>query len=331
MNMSDGPKLEHRRILVTGGAGFIGSNLVERLLAQDNEVVVLDNFSTGKRENVAPFAGDARFTLLEGDIRDAARCRQAMAGVEFVLHYAALGSVPGSIADPVLAADVNITGTVQVLQAAREAKVRRVVYAASSATYGDARRLPQVEEEIGRPLSPYAVTKFADELFAGNFAELFGLESVGLRFFNVFGPRQDPGGAYAAVIPLFAQALIAHRAPTINGDGSFSRDYTYVENVIEANQRAALAEGEAVNQVYNIACGTATTLTELFETLRRLLAELEPEIAGIEAVYGPEREGDIPHSVADISKARRLLGYAPRFGVREGLAAAARWYYEHLR
>ena len=325
------PILSGTRVLVTGGAGFIGSNLAERLLAQDNEVVVLDNFSTGKRENVAPFLDHPRFTLIEGDIRSMETCRKAVDGARYVLHHAALGSVPLSIDDPALAADVNITGTVNVFCAAHKAGVERVVYAASSATYGDSKTLPQVEHDIGTPLSPYAITKYVNELFAQNFAALYGLSSVGLRYFNIFGPRQDPHGAYAAVLPLFAKALVSHAAPTINGDGSFSRDYTYIENVIQANQRAALATGPAANQVYNIACGAATSLTELFTDLRSLLARFDPAIADIQAVYGPERVGDIPHSVADITKARTLLGYAPTHGVPEGLLAAARWYFDHLR
>lgn len=325
------PILTGSRILITGGAGFIGCNLVERMLEQDNEVVVLDNFSTGKRENIAPFLDNPRFTLLEGDIRDAAMCERATDGVQYVLHHAALSSVPYSIKFPELVADANITGTVNVLLAAHKARVRRVVYAASSATYGDSPTLPKVETDIGKPLSPYAITKYVNELFAQNFADLFGLESVGLRYFNVFGPHQDPFGAYAAVIPLFAQALIAHQPPVINGDGSSSRDYTYIENVIQANQLAALATGPAVNEVYNIACGAATTLSDLFGQLRHHLSAFDPAIADIDARHGPNRPGDIPHSVADISKARRLLGYAPSHSLSTGLSACIRWYYTHLR
>ncbi len=326
------PQVRNRRILVTGGAGFIGSNLVERLLALDNEVVVLDNFSTGKMENLAPFAGNRAFRLITGDIRDPGVCREAVTGVDDVLHEAALGSVPRSIEDPATTVAVNILGFVNMLCAAREAKVRRFVYAASSSTYGDNRMLPAVEERIGRPLSPYAITKYADELFAANFHELYGIDTVGLRYFNVFGRRQDPDGAYAAVIPKFAASLLRHRSPVINGDGSFSRDFTYVDNVIEANLRALQAEEPAaLNQVYNVAFGECTTLNELFFQLRGNLAAFDPEIARIEPVYGPARCGDIPHSLACIDKAKTRLGYAPAFSVKAGLKQAAEWYFNHLK
>ena len=324
-------KLEHRRILITGGAGFIGSNLAERLLAQDNEIVVLDNFLTGKPENVAPFQGNPRFRLIVGDIRDMATCRKAADGMDLVLHEAAVGSVPRSIQDPTLTTDVNVSGFVNMLFAAKECGVKRFVYAASSSTYGDSVKLPKVEDEIGKPLSPYAITKYVNELFAENFAGLYGIETVGLRYFNVFGRRQDPSGAYAAVIPVFAKKLIAHEKPVINGDGSYSRDFTYVDNVIQANELAATTEeAEALNQVYNVACGESITLNELFDAIRAELAAFDPAIRDVEAVHGPFRKGDIPHSLASIEKASRLLGYRPEFSVKEGLKAAAKWYYDHL-
>ena len=321
--------VEHSRILVTGGAGFIGSNLVEALLAQGNEVVVLDNFSTGKRGNLAPFAANRAFTLIEDDIRNLAACRKAAAGADYVLHEAALGSVPRSIENPAAATEVNVSGFVNILFAAQEAGVKRVVYASSSSVYGDDPSLPKVEDKTGRPLSPYAVTKYADELFAENFSRVYGIEAIGLRYFNVYGRRQDPEGAYAAVIPRFATGLIRHERPVINGDGSNSRDFTYVDDVVQANQLALLAAlPEAVNTVYNIACGECTTLNELFESLRENLAGFDPEIAKIEPQYGPPRAGDIPHSLADIGKAMRLLGYRPGFCVKTGLEKAAGWYFD---
>lgn len=324
--------MEHSRVLVTGGAGFIGSNLVEALLAQENEVVVLDNFSTGKRENLAPFAANHAFTLIEDDIRNLAACRKAVAGVEYVFHEAALGSVPRSIEDPAATTEVNVSGFVNVLFAAHQAGVKRVVYASSSSVYGDDPNLPKVEERTGVPLSPYAVSKYADELFAENFSRVYGVEAVGLRYFNVYGRRQDPKGAYAAVIPRFAASLIRHERPVINGDGSNSRDFTYVEDVVQANQLALLAGSpEAINTVYNIAGGERTTLNELFEALREHFGKFDQEIAMVEPQYGPPRAGDIPHSLADIGKARTLLAYRPRFSVREGLKNAAAWYFDHLQ
>ncbi|MDD3118298.1 MAG: SDR family oxidoreductase [Victivallales bacterium] len=319
------------RILVTGGAGLIGSNLVEVLLAQNNEVVVLDNFMTGKRENLAPFADNPAFTLIEGDIRDMAICRKAVAGMDYVLHEAALGSVPRSIKDPMTSTEVNISGFVNMLFAAQEAKVKRFVYAASSSTYGDSKSLPKVEDKIGKPLSPYAITKYVDELFAENFSRTYGIETIGLRYFNVFGRRQDPYGAYAAVIPKFVMSLMKHESPLINGDGNYSRDFTYVDNVIQANQLALLADKpEAINTVYNVAFGERTTLNELFEYLRSNLAKLDPEIGKIEAQHGSNRQGDIPHSLACIDKARTLLGYEPLFDIKRGLEQATRWYFDNL-
>ena len=324
-------RVENSRILVTGGAGFIGSNLVEYFLARDNEVVALDNFMTGKRENLVPFAENPAFTLIEGDIRDMTMCRKAVDGIDYVLHEAALGSVPRSIKDPMTSTEVNISGFVNMLFAAQAARVKRFVYAASSSTYGDSKALPKVEDKIGKPLSPYAITKYVDELFAENFSKIYGIETIGLRYFNVFGRRQDPYGAYAAVIPKFVISLMKHESPVINGDGNYSRDFTYIDNVIQANQLALLADRpEAVNQVYNVAFGERTTLSELFAYLRENLAAFDPEIAKVEPQFGPNRSGDIPHSLACIDKAKNLLGYNPQFSVRQGLKEATQWYWENL-
>ncbi len=323
--------VENKKILVTGGAGFIGSNLVEALLERDNEVTVLDNFATGKRENLTPFFENKKFRLIEGDIRDMETCREAVAGQDFVLHEAALGSVPRSIKNPMDSVSTNITGFVNMLFAAHEAGVKRFVYAASSSTYGDSEVLPKVEHRIGKPLSPYAITKYVDELFAENFHKIYGVDTIGLRYFNVFGRRQNPFGAYAAVIPKFVMSLMKHESPVINGDGTNSRDFTYIDNVIQANLRALAVENpEAVNQVYNVAFGERTTLNELFSYLRENLAEYDPEIAKIEPEYGPVRAGDIPHSLASIEKAANLLGYKPEYSVKKGLKEAAKWYFENL-
>ena len=320
------------RVLVTGGAGFIGSNLIDALLDQGNEVVCLDNFLTGKRENIAHHDSNPKFTLIEGDIRDLACCRRACDGADYVLHQAAVGSVPRSIEDPILSTEINVMGFLNILVASRDAGVKRFVYAASSSTYGDSTALPKVEDRIGKPLSPYAITKYVDELYAGNFSELYGMETIGLRYFNVFGPRQDPFGAYAAVIPKFVIALLQHESPVINGDGAFSRDFTYVDNIVQINQLAALTEDPAaINTVYNAACGGRTNLTELVGALKQHLGEFDPKVRDIEPVYGPSRAGDIPHSQASIDKATALLGYAPQYDFSQGVAAAARWYYENLR
>ena len=324
-------KLTGKNILVTGGAGFIGSNLVDSLLTDGNRVSVLDNFSTGKMENIQHNIGRSDFELITGDIRDYETCKKATAGKDVVFHEAALGSVPRSIKDPMTSTAVNVVGFVNMLFAAHENVVKRFVYAASSSTYGDSKTLPKVEDKIGKPLSPYAITKYVDELFAGNFHDLYGIDVVGLRYFNVFGQRQDPDGAYAAVIPKFALALIGHNPPTINGDGSYSRDFTYIENVIQANKLAALADNPAaLNTVYNVAFGERTTLNELYGFLRAALGKHDAEIFKLEAKYGPNRAGDIPHSLADITKARTLLGYEPKFSVRQGLLEAAKWYFEYL-
>ena len=325
-------KIENSKVLVTGGAGFIGSNLIEVLLEQDNKVVCLDNFMTGKRENIDAFSGNSDFSLIDGDIRDLATCRKACEGVDYVLHQAALGSVPRSIEDPMTSAEVNISGFVNMLFAAQEAKVRRFVYAASSSTYGDSEVLPKLEDEIGKPLSPYAITKYVNELYAENFYRIYGIESVGLRYFNVFGKRQDPEGDYAAVIPKFVGSMIKHESPVINGDGSYSRDFTYIDNVVQANQLAAMVtDPKAVNTVYNIAYGECTTLTELYTELQKNLKRFDPEIANINPAYGPARAGDIPHSLACIDKARELLGYDPQYDLDKGLREATEWYFNNLK
>lgn len=325
-------RLTGLNILVTGGAGFIGSNLVDSLLNDGNSVTVLDNFATGKMENIQHNIGRDDFELITGDIRDYETCKKATSGKDLVFHEAALGSVPRSIADPMTSTAVNVTGFVNVLFAAHENGVKRFVYAASSSTYGDSKTLPKVEDKIGKPLSPYAITKYVDELFAENFHNLYGIDVVGLRYFNVFGRRQDPNGAYAAVIPKFALALMAHQPPTINGDGSYSRDFTYIENVIQANKLAGgTTNPEALNTVYNVAFGERTTLNELYYCLREELGKLDARIGELEAVYGPNRAGDIPHSLADIGKARSLLGYDPQYSVKAGLKEAAEWYFSYLR
>jgi UDP-N-acetylglucosamine 4-epimerase len=324
-------KLSSSKVLVTGGAGFIGSNLVEALLNQNNKVVCLDNFSTGKRENVAPYMNHPDFTLIEGDIRDLDDCKKAAAGMEFILHQAALGSVPRSINDPITTNNVNIGGFVNMLVVARDAGIKRFVYAASSSTYGDHPALPKVEENIGKPLSPYAVTKYVNELYASVFADLYGMEIIGLRYFNVFGKRQDPDGAYAAVIPKFIKSLIDGIPPVINGDGKHTRDFTYIENVVQVNQLALLTQNhEALNSVYNVAFGENASLNELYSQLTGLLSEYNPAIANIQPVYGLPRKGDVLHSLASIEKARRLLGYNPEYSLKDGLQEAIQWYYEYL-
>lgn len=323
--------IRNTRILVTGGAGFIGSNLVEALLQQENQVVCLDNFATGKRKNIEVFSGESNFTFIEGDIRNQEDCRKAVEGVSIVLHQAALGSVPRSVKDPVTTNSVNIDGFLNMMVAARDEGVKRFVYASSSSVYGDHPGLPKLEEETGNLLSPYAVTKKVNELYAGVFAGLYGMETVGLRYFNVFGKRQDPEGQYAAVIPRFIKSLIAHQSPEIYGDGTQSRDFTFVENVVHANQAAALAPSEALGKSYNIAFGERITLVELFYLLRDNLSEFDPAITGIEPVFVSERPGDIKHSLANIEKAKTLLHYDPKVSVREGLQKAITWYWENLK
>ena len=320
-------------VLVTGGAGFIGSNLCEYLLAHNYRVVCLDNFSTGKIENLLPLLEHYpdSFQLIVGDIRNLADCQKAVEGVDYVLHEAALGSVPRSIKDPATTNAVNISGFLNVLIAARDAKVKRFIYAASSSTYGDSKSLPKVEDVIGKPLSPYAITKYVNELYADVFARTYGMECIGLRYFNVFGRRQDPFGAYAAVIPLFVKKLMAHEGPVINGDGEYSRDFTYIDNVIQMNMLAMTTTNpEAINQVYNTAYGERTTLNQLVGYLKEYLSEYDPKIADVEVLHGPNRLGDIPHSLACINKAQKLLGYHPEFNMRDGLKETVKWYWENL-
>ncbi len=323
--------IENKKVLVTGGAGFIGSNIIETLLEQNNNVICLDNFSTGKRENIEGFINNSKFTLIEGDIRNYEDCQKAVKGVDFVLHQAALGSVPRSINDPITTTDVNIGGFVKMLFASKEAGVKRFVYAASSSTYGDHPDLPKVEDKIGNPLSPYAITKYVDELYAKNFADIYGIETIGLRYFNVFGKRQDPHGAYAAVIPLFIKQLMEHEAPVINGDGTHSRDFTYIKNVVQANQLAALTQNkEAINQVYNVAFGENNNLNQLTDLLKEYLSEFDNKITSVEAIYGSERAGDVKHSLASIKKAETLLAYNPKYSLQQGLKEAIKWYWENL-
>lgn len=321
-----------KNILVTGGAGFIGSNLVEELLRLGDIVTVLDNFATGKRENIQPFLSNPNFTLIEGDIRDLETCKLAVKNQDYVFHEAALGSVPRSINDPITSNDVNVSGFLNMLVASRDEKIKRFVYAASSSTYGDSKALPKLEDNIGKPLSPYAITKYVNELYADVFSKTYGMECIGLRYFNVFGRRQDPNGAYAAVIPLFVKTFIAHQSPIINGDGEFSRDFTYIDNVVQMNLRALeTSNPDAINQVYNTAFGERTTLNQLIEYLKEYLSDFDKEIANIEVIHGPNRAGDIPHSLANVDKAKRLLGYDPKYSMRAGLKEAVKWYWENLR
>ena len=324
-----------KNVLVTGGAGFIGSNLCEHLLNNGYTVRCLDNFATGHPENIFPLLEKFpdTFSLQVGDIRNIDDCRKAVEGMDYVMHEAALGSVPRSIKDPATTNAVNISGFLNMIIASREAGIKRFIFAASSSTYGDSASLPKVEDVIGKPLSPYAITKFVDELYADVFARTYGdFEYIGLRYFNVFGRRQDPNGAYAAVIPLFVKKFMKHEAPNINGDGEYSRDFTYIDNVIEMNMRAMTTTNpEAVNQIYNTAFGERTTLNQLVTYLKDFLSAFDPEIANIEPTHGPNRAGDIPHSLASIDKARRLLGYDPQFSMRQGLQAAVKWYWDNLK
>lgn len=323
-----------RKVLVTGGAGFIGSNLCEHLLKSDCSVVCLDNFATGKFENIEFLLREYRdrFTLLVGDIRKPEDCAKAVEGVEYVFHEAALGSVPRSINDPQTTNEVNISGFLNMLVASRDAGVKRFMYAASSSTYGDSTTLPKVEDVIGRPLSPYAITKYVNELYADVFAKTYGMECIGFRYFNVFGRKQSPDGAYAAVIPKFVQQLMRHEPLLINGDGEYSRDFTYIDNVIQINILGMEATSpEALNTVYNTAFGTNTTLNQLVGYLKKYLSEFDAEIANVEVVHGPTRRGDIPHSLAAIDKARNLLGYNPQYDIEHGLEEAVKWYWEKLK
>ena len=321
-----------KRILITGGAGFIGSNLCDYFINKGYKVVCLDNFATGHRKNIQHHSDNENFTLIEGDIRNLADCQKAVEGADYVLHQAALGSVPRSIKDPATSNDVNVGGFLNMLIAARDAGIKRFVYAASSSTYGDSEALPKVEDKIGRPLSPYAITKYVNELYADVFSKTYGIETIGLRYFNVFGRRQDPNGAYAAVIPKFVMQFMKHESPVINGDGNYSRDFTYIDNVIHMNELAMTTTNpEAVNTVYNTAFGDRTTLNDLVKYLKHYLSNFDPAIAGVEVEHGPTRAGDIPHSLASIDKAKQLLGYNPLFSLSQGLEQAVSWYWENLK
>lgn len=320
------------RILITGGAGFIGSNLCEYFLSKGNQVICLDNFATGHRYNIEHLLINENFVLIEGDIRNIDDCLKATEKADYVLHQAALGSVPRSINDPKTTNEVNITGFLNMLIASRDNKVKRFIYAASSSTYGDSESLPKVEDIIGKPLSPYAVTKYVNELYADIFSKTYEIETIGLRYFNVFGRKQDPNGAYAAVIPKFVMQLMKKESPIINGDGNYSRDFTYIDNVIQMNEIAMLTQNrDAINTVYNTAYGDRTTLNEMVFYLKKYLSEFDSSIANVEVIYGPNRVGDIPHSLANIDKAKKLLSYAPKYSFKEGLKEAVNWYWENLK
>jgi UDP-N-acetylglucosamine 4-epimerase len=325
-------KLEVKSILITGGAGFIGSNLCEYFLSKGQKVTCLDNFATGHRHNLKDFMDNPNFSLIEGDIRNLSDCQKAVQDVDYVLHQAALGSVPRSIKDPITTNDVNVSGFLNMLVASRDAKIKRFVYAASSSTYGDSQGLPKVEDVIGKPLSPYAITKYVNELYADIFSRTYGLETIGLRYFNVFGRKQDPKGAYAAVIPKFVMQLMQLESPLINGDGNYSRDFTYIDNVIQMNELAMTTQNpEAVNTVFNTAYGDRNTLNDLVGYLKEFLSAYDPKIANVAIEYGPNRAGDIPHSLASIDKAKTMMGYDPQFSLQEGLKEAIDWYWGNLK
>jgi UDP-N-acetylglucosamine/UDP-N-acetylgalactosamine 4-epimerase len=349
-------KLTNSKLLITGGAGFIGSNLIEHFLKQNNEVVCLDNLSTGHKKNITPFLENKNFQFIEGDIRELDTCKKATAGCDYVFHQAALGSVPRSIKDPATTNAVNIDGFLNMLIAAKDENIKRFIYAASSSTYGDSKELPKREERIGRPLSPYAITKVVNEYFAKVYSELYGLETIGLRYFNVFGKNQDPNGAYAAVIPLWVKKLINHEQPVINGDGNYSRDFTYIDNVVQANEKAAIIPAKellsnleiyykelstekgdeikpptCIMEVFNVAYGGNATLFELFDALKENLAKYDKAIADIEAIIGPKRQGDIPHSQASIGKAKDIIGYEPKYDAEQGIEIACEWYWNNIQ
>jgi len=324
--------LKNKTILVTGAAGFIGSNLCEFLVNNEVTVIGLDSFATGHRHNLAHLKHKANFNFIEGDIRDLKTCQKACKGVDFVLHQAALGSVPRSIEDPINTNTANIDGFLNMLVASRDQGVKRFVYAASSSTYGDSKSLPKVEDKIGNPLSPYAITKYVNELYAQNFKLTYDLDTIGLRYFNVFGRKQDPNGAYAAVIPKFVIQLMKHESPTINGDGTYSRDFTYIDNVIQMNVLAITTDNhEALNQVYNTAVGDRTTIKDMAQLLKEYLSAYDPKIADVEIKHGPNRKGDVPHSLASVEKAKSLLGYQPTHVFQAGLKEAVDWYWKNLK
>lgn len=323
-------ELRGKKVLVTGGAGFIGSNLCDALLEKGNKVVCLDNYATGKEVNISHLFSNSDFQFILGDIRNFEDCQKAVEGVDYVLHQAALGSVPRSIADPITSNDVNVSGFLNMLMAARDAGVKRFVYAASSSTYGDSKGLPKVEDVIGKPLSPYAITKYVNELYADVFSKTYGIETIGLRYFNVFGRRQDPNGAYAAVIPKFVGQFMNGESPVINGDGNYSRDFTYIDNVVQANLLCLIASESAVNTVYNVAFGDRNTLNDLVGYIKEELSVFDSRINEIEVIHGPNRVGDIPHSLASVDKAKELLNYNPQFSLQQGLKEAVKWYWENL-
>lgn len=332
MGKTNDENLNKKNILVTGGAGFIGSNLCDALLQIGAHVTCLDNFSTGKKENLQNALKNPNFKLIEGDIRDLEICRLACKNQDFVLHQAALGSVPRSINDPLTTNDVNISGFLNMLVAAKDAGVKKLVYAASSSTYGDSESLPKIEDKIGRPLSPYAVTKYVNELYADVFKKTYNFNTIGLRYFNVFGRRQDPNGAYAAVIPKFVMQLMKYESPIINGGGEYSRDFNYIDNVIQMNLLALHNNDEAANnQIYNVAFGERTTLSELVMYLKEYLSEYDEEIKHVEIKHGEYRKGDIPHSLASVEKAKSLLNYQPEYSIKTGLKEAVKWYWENLK
>jgi len=324
-------KIQNKKVLVTGGAGFIGANIVETLLKQDNEVICLDNFITGKKENISRFLDNSSFRLIEGDIRDKEICAGAVKDVDIVLHQAALGSVPRSVKDPVTTNDINIGGFLNMLIAAKDEGIKRFVYASSSSVYGDNNDLPKIENKTGNPLSPYALTKKVNEYYAGIFSDLYGIQTIGLRYFNVFGKYQDPKGPYAAVIPKFIMLLLKGESPVINGDGEQTRDFTYVDNVVMANQIAALTDNpDAVNTVYNVAFGVNTSINELYNILKEYLTSFNKNTSDLLPQYGPEQPGDVRHSMASVEKAVKLLGYDPQYSLKEGLKIAIEWYVNNL-
>lgn len=323
--------IENKRIVITGGAGFIGSNLCEAMIEQGNHVVCVDNFLTGHLENIQHLLASERFKLIEGDVRDIEVCQRACEGADIVLHQAALGSVPRSVKDPITTNDINVNGTLNMLWAAEKEGVKRFVYAASSSTYGDEPSLPKTEDKVGRQLSPYAVSKYVNELYARVFSDLYDLEVIGLRYFNVFGKRQDPEGAYAAAIPKFIKSMLSGEAPQVHGDGEQTRDFTYVGNVIQANNLAGTTTNpNALNTVFNVAFGERTSVNQLIHALKEAMASIEPHVAEIEPEYTAERLGDVKHSHASIEKASTLLGYDPQIDLQSGLAEAIHWYVEHL-
>lgn len=324
--------IKNKVVLVTGGAGFIGSNSCEALLNNHNKVICFDNFSTGNKKNIEEFLSNPDFSLIEGDIRNPDDCKKAVAGVDLVLHLAALGSVPRSINDPVTTNAVNVSGFLNMLVATRDAGIKRFVYAASSSTYGDSASLPKVENVIGAPLSPYAVTKYVNELYADVFHRSYGIDTIGLRYFNVFGRKQDPNGAYAAVIPKFVMQLMENESPVINGDGLYSRDFTYIDNVLQINLLAlGTTNKDALNTVYNVAYGESATLNQLVASLKEFASAYDPKIANISIIHGANRAGDIPHSLASIDKAKKLLNYNPEYSMKNGLKEAVKWYWENLK